>query len=215
MNNRCPAHVVDADGVPSPPACSRSTHVREEEISIPSLRRTLAPRADPSAESADESGLSAAFTAHGGELYGYARRALGDDGLAEEAVQETFVRAWRARRTFDPTLGGIRAWLFAIERRIIIDLSRKRAVRAPERLPIDLFPEADDLDVAMRGWIVEEALRRLRPEHRVVVVETYYRGATSAELAARLGIPDGTVRSRLFYALKALRLALDEVGWDR
>ena len=66
----------------------------------------------------------------------------------------------------------------------------------------------------MRGWLVEEALRRLRPEHRSVVVEIYYRGRPSSEVAALLGIPEGTVRSRLFYALKALRLALDEVGWE-
>jgi RNA polymerase sigma-70 factor, ECF subfamily len=196
---------------------SRPIREREEEISIPSFHRTATGLRDPatgSRESADESGLSAAFTAHGGELYGYARRVLGDSGLAEEAVQETFIRAWRARSRFDPSLGGIRAWLFAIERRIIIDLARKRTVRAPEKLPFDVPPEFDDLDAAMRGWIVEEALRRLRPEHRLVVVETYYRGTSSAELASRLGIPDGTVRSRLFYALKALRLALDEVGWD-
>jgi RNA polymerase sigma-70 factor (ECF subfamily) len=163
---------------------------------------------------ADEQGLTAAFTAHGGELFGYARRALGDTGLAEEAVQETFARAWRARERFDPSLGGIRAWLFAIERRIIIDLARKRAVRSIDRLPRERPEEDDSLEEAMRGWLVEEALRRLRPEHRTVVVEIYYRGRPSSEVATLLGIPEGTVRSRLFYALKALRLALDEVGWD-
>ena len=129
-------------------------------------------------------------------------------------MQETFARAWRARDRFDPSLGGIRAWLFAIERRIIIDLARKRAVRSVDRLPHEPPPEESDLDAAMRGWLVEEALRRLRPEHRTVVVEIYYRGRPSREVAAMLGIPEGTVRSRLFYALKALRLALDEVGWD-
>ena len=165
-------------------------------------------------ELADEPGLTAAFTAHGGELFGYARRSLGDAELAEEAVQETFVRAWRARDRFDPSLGGIRAWLFTIERRIIIDLARKRAVRSVDALPHDPPPAESELDVAMRGWLVEEALRRLRPEHRTVVVEIYYRGRPSSEVATALGIPEGTVRSRLFYALKALRLALDEVGWN-
>jgi RNA polymerase sigma-70 factor (ECF subfamily) len=165
-------------------------------------------------ELADERGLTAAFTAHGGELFGYARRSLGDAGLAEEAVQETFVRAWRARDRFDPSLGGIRAWLFAIERRIIIDLARKRAVRSIDRLPYERPTENTDLEEAMRGWLVEEALRRIRPEHRAVVVEIYFRGRPSSEVADLLGIPEGTVRSRLFYALKALRLALDEVGWD-
>ncbi len=165
-------------------------------------------------ELADEEGLTAAFAAYGGELFGYARRALGDAGLAEEAVQETFARAWRARDRFDPSLGGIRTWLFAIERRIIIDLARKRAVRSADRLSYEPPTEDSDLDQAMRGWLVEEALRRLRPEHRSVVVEIYYRGRPSSEVATLLGIPEGTVRSRLFYALKALRLALDEVGWE-
>ena len=170
--------------------------------------------ATPIGELADERGLTAAFTAHGGELFGYARRALGDSGLAEEAVQETFVRAWRARDRFDPTLGNIRAWLFAIERRIIIDLVRKRAVRSPDRLLRETPPEESDLEQAMRGWLVEEALRRLRPDHRSVVVEIYYRGRPCHEVAILLGIPEGTVRSRLFYALKALRLALEEIGWE-
>jgi len=165
-------------------------------------------------ELADQQGLTAAFTAHGGELFGYARRTLGDSGLAEEAVQETFARAWRARDRFDPTLGGIRAWLFAIERRIIIDLARKRAVRSPDRLLHEPPPEDGELEEAMRGWLVEEALRRLRPEHRSIVVEIYYRGRPSNEVAVLLGIPEGTVRSRLFYALKALRLALEEMEWD-
>ena len=166
------------------------------------------------AESADERGLTSAFRAHGGELYGYARRALGDQGLAEEAVQETFIRAWRARDRFDPALGAMRTWLFAIERRIVIDLAHKRAVRSTGELPHDLPTDGSELDDALRGWLVEEALRRLRPEHRTVVIEIYYRGRPSSEVARMLSIPEGTVRSRLFYALKALRLALDEVGWE-
>jgi RNA polymerase sigma-70 factor (ECF subfamily) len=61
---------------------------------------------------------------------------------------------------------------------------------------------------------VEEALRKLRPDHRDVLIETYYRARPYAEVAADLGIPVGTVKSRVFYALRALRLALDELGWD-
>ena len=60
-------------------------------------------------EAADEDGLHAAFVTHGGELFGFARRSLGDNGLAEEAVQETFMRAWRSRHRFDPGLGSLRA----------------------------------------------------------------------------------------------------------
>src|SRR6478735_2636217 len=70
-----------------------------------------------------------AYAAHSGELYGFATRSLGDAGLAEEAVQETFVRAWRAGERFDPGIGSLRTWLFAILRNVVIDMSRARAVR--------------------------------------------------------------------------------------
>lgn len=169
---------------------------------------------DAPPESADEAGLRGAFQAHGGELYGYARRSLGDSGLAEEAVQETFARAWRARDRFDPSLGAMRSWLFAIERRIVIDIARSRALRATDPMPEDVSVP-DDVEDAMLSWQVEEAIRRLRPEHRQVLIEIYYRGRRSRELATELAVPEGTVRSRLFYALRALRLVLEEMGWER
>jgi RNA polymerase sigma-70 factor (ECF subfamily) len=172
-------------------------------------------RATPVAEAADEGGLRAAFLAHSGVLYGYARRSLNDSGAAEEVVQETFIRAWRARDRFDPELGSLRTWLFAIERRIVIDHARSRALRQTSPLPPDIAQVGDDIEKALVGWQVEEALRRLRPEHRQVLVETYYRGRSGREVAIELGIPEGTVRSRLFYALQSLRLTLDEMGWDQ
>src|ERR1051326_1560789 len=76
-----------------------------------------------------DDGVRAVYAAHGPELYRFALRSLGDRGLAEEAVQETFVRAWRAADRFDDELGSLRTWLFAIVRNVVIDLSRARAVR--------------------------------------------------------------------------------------
>src|SRR5215813_15449960 len=70
-----------------------------------------------------------AYAAHAGELYGFALRSLDDSGLAEEAVQETFLRAWRAGERFDPQIGSLRTWLFAILRNVVIDLGRARSVR--------------------------------------------------------------------------------------
>jgi RNA polymerase sigma-70 factor, ECF subfamily len=166
-------------------------------------------------EAADEAGLRTAFLAHGGEMYGYARRSLGDAGAADEVVQETFLRAWRARDRFDANLGNLRTWLFAIERRVVIDQARARAIRQTDQLPVDLASTEDDVEKAMLGWQVEEAIRRLRPEHRHVLIETYYRGRVCRDVAHELGVPEGTVRSRLFYALRSLRLVLDEMGWDQ
>ncbi|MFN2607125.1 MAG: sigma-70 family RNA polymerase sigma factor [Acidimicrobiales bacterium] len=165
-----------------------------------------------------EAGVRAAYAAHGRELHGFALRSLSDPGLAEEAVQEAFVRAWRAADRFDPDLGSLRGWLFAILRNVIVDLARSRAVRPPGPLGAaaaerDVAVTDDDLDAALLSWQVEEGLRRLTDEHRVALVETYYRGRSSVDVAAELGIPVGTVRSRVYYGLRALRLALEEMGW--
>src|ERR1041384_5434356 len=72
-----------------------------------------------------------AYSAHAGELYGFAVRSLGDASMAEEAVQETFLRAWRAGDRFDPQIGSLRPWLFAILRNVVIDLGRARSSRPP------------------------------------------------------------------------------------
>jgi RNA polymerase sigma-70 factor (ECF subfamily) len=154
-----------------------------------------------------------AYAAHAGELYGFARRSLGDSGLAEEAVQETFLRAWQAGGRFDPELGSLRTWLFAILRNVVIDLSRARAARPGVSAG---SPEAvhEPLEKALLAWQVEEAMRRIGEQHRQVLIETYYRGRPHAEVAAQLGVPEGTVKSRVYYGLRALRNALEEMGYD-
>jgi RNA polymerase sigma-70 factor (ECF subfamily) len=165
-------------------------------------------------EVADTESLGTAYADYGGELLRYARRSLRDPQLAEEAVQETFVRAWRSRATFDHQIAPLRAWLFAIERRVVIDLATRRAGRPTDPIDEDLASPGDEIDVALVGFQVEEALRRLKSEHRDVLVRTYFGRCTGRELAQELGIPEGTVRSRLYYALRALRLTLDEMGWE-
>jgi RNA polymerase sigma-70 factor, ECF subfamily len=154
-----------------------------------------------------------AYAAHSGELYGFALRSLGDSGLAEEAVQETFVRAWRAGERFDPEIGSLRTWLFAILRNVVIDLGRARAVR-PRVAEGGIEPTVEPLEQALLSWQVEEAMRRLGDDHRRVLVETYYRGRPYAEVATELGIPEGTVKSRVYYGLRALRVVLEEMGYE-
>jgi RNA polymerase sigma-70 factor (ECF subfamily) len=156
--------------------------------------------------------MRTAINAFSGEMFGFAQRALGDRGLAEDAVQETFIRAWRATRRFDPALGSQRTWLFAILRNVIVDASRRRtAVPVVNRNDVAIEDQIDEL---LRSWIIEEALSRLTVEHRQVVVEVAYQGRPAVDLALELGVPESTVRTRLFYGLKALRLALDELGWN-
>jgi RNA polymerase sigma-70 factor, ECF subfamily len=164
-------------------------------------------------ESADAPGLEAAVGAHGGELFGFALRSLRDRGLAEDAVQETFVRAWRARARFDPAKGSMRSWLFAIERHVVIDLVRVRARHDQRRsfVPlVDVPSRGEEMERSTESWHIHEAIKRLRPAHRQVLVEIYYRQRTSAEVAHELAIPEGTVRSRLFYALQSLKSVLEE-----
>lgn len=163
----------------------------------------------------DDATIRAAYVSHGGELYRFALRSLREPSLAEDAVQEVFFRAWRSAERYDPYVASLRTWLFAIARNVVLDLLRARARRPPgTELNDDTVPATDDhSESVLRAWQVEEALRRLSHEHRTAIVETYYRGRRCAEVAADLGIPEGTLRSRLYYGLKALRLALEEIGW--
>ncbi|MFC9550360.1 sigma-70 family RNA polymerase sigma factor [Rhodococcus sp. NPDC056960] len=163
----------------------------------------------------DDSVLRAAYDDHGGELFALAYRSLGDRGRAEEAVQETFLRAWRGADRYDPERSTLRTWLYAICRNVVIDASRARASRPQvvgSELP-DLPVDERPLEQLLVGLQVEEALQRLSEQHRVVLVEVHLRDRSTAEVAAQLGVPVGTVRSRVYYGLKALGLVLEEMGW--
>jgi RNA polymerase sigma-70 factor (ECF subfamily) len=167
-------------------------------------------------EVADEAGLRDAFLSHGGELFGFARRSLNSTPNAEDVVQETFSRAWRSRARFDPTLGSLRTWLFTIERRVILDFSVRQAKHATVSLDQAREPASEDhVERAMLGWQMESALQRLDPEHRMIITEIYFNGRSGREVAEMFGLPEGTVRSRSFYALRMLRLLLEEGGWDQ
>ncbi len=183
----------------------------------PASEAALAPasavRAHPR-EAASESGLREAFLAHGSELLGFARRSLNGAATAEDVVQETFARAWRSRSRFDPSLGTLRTWLFAIERRVLIDTVARQAKHRAEPLDELGEPGAEDrIDAALVGWQLAAVLDKLDAPHRLVITELYFNGRTSREVASLFGIPEGTVRSRAFYALRSLRSLLDEVGW--
>jgi RNA polymerase sigma-70 factor (ECF subfamily) len=164
---------------------------------------------------ADEAGLRAAYLAHGSELLGFARRSLRGAPAAEDVVQETFARAWRSRRRFDPTLGSLRTWLFAIERRVLVDHVSREAKRRTEPLEDGEESSAEDrVDAALLSWQLSSVLERLDDDHRLVLAELYFNGRTSREVSTLFGIPEGTVRSRAFYALRTLRAHLEAVGWN-
>jgi len=151
--------------------------------------------------------------AYSGPLFSYAFRATGDRQRAEDLVQETLARAWERADRFDPARGSAGAWLFTIARNLLIDGWRADAAR-PRLAPLgetDVALGVDEVDRALEAWQMTEALRRISPEHRAVIVETYYGARSVAATADRLAIPEGTVKSRLYYGLRALRLVLEEL----
>ena len=160
-----------------------------------------------------EADVREAYAAHAGELYGFALRSLQDPGMAEEAVQDAFLRAWRAGDRFDPQIGSLRTWLFAILRNVVIDMGRARSNRP---VAVGEMPEQghEPFEDVLQSWQVEEALRRIGDQHRRVLVETYLLGRPYVEVAAELGVPEGTIKSRVYYGLRALRNALEELGYD-
>jgi RNA polymerase sigma-70 factor (ECF subfamily) len=168
-----------------------------------------------------DAALRAVYDAHGAELYRFARRSLGDSGLAEDAVQEAFVRAWRASASYDPARASQRTWLFAILRNVVIDIGRARRSRPPLASAADADDAgeprgkvADDgIERMLTVWEVEAALAELADDHRHVLVEVHWRGRPYAEVADELGIPEGTVKSRVYYGLRAMRGALEAQGW--
>ena len=164
----------------------------------------------------DETGdaMRALYALYGGELYGFTLNALGDRGAAEEIVQEVFLRAWRNADRYDPARAAVRTWLYQIARNAIIDWRRRASVR-PGRAQHEPPPEAESgasLEQAMLGWQVAAALERLTPEHRQMIRMAQFRGLTMREIAAHTGLPLGTVKSRTWYALRSLRLVLEEMG---
>lgn len=168
-----------------------------------------------SADDSDEAVVRAVYAEHGAALLRYALRLTGDRGHAEDLVQETVLRAWRHAAQLGRSDRPLRPWLFTVVANLAAD--RRRALRSRPaevggRLPVELAT-ADELDRAVQAWQVADALASLSAQHRTVLVETYYRGRSIAEASVTLGIPAGTVKSRSYYGLRALRLALQERGW--
>jgi RNA polymerase sigma-70 factor (ECF subfamily) len=159
--------------------------------------------------------LRVMFAEHGDALFGHALRLVsGDRQRAEDLVQETLLRAWRHPEALDPERGSVRAWLFTTARNLAIDSWRRRTVRVGEVIT-DTLPEPpsdDETDRTVESWLIAEALSRLSAPHRQVLVECFYQGRSVADAATRLGVPPGTVKSRTHYALRSLRLVLEEMG---
>lgn len=158
--------------------------------------------------------MRAIHDAHSQALLRYVLRLTrGDMPFAEDVVQESLLRLWRKPDVLQQRGEGVRAWLFTVARNQVID--DRRSARYSRELQTDTLPERpspDEVGPAFDKWILSDALMSLSLDHRVAVVRAYYLGQTVADIAAHEQIPEGTVKSRLHYALRALRIALQERG---
>jgi RNA polymerase sigma-70 factor (ECF subfamily) len=153
---------------------------------------------------------------YGRDLDNRARRLCGGDPeRARDLVQETVLRAWRKRKSAQgKTKAEIRSWVMTIAKNAAIDVARARWSRPAETGPavLDRIAAAGAEDRIVESHLVRQALAGLSEDHRAVIVLMFYRQASVAEAAALLGIPPGTVKSRTYYAVRNLRLILQEQG---
>lgn len=144
-------------------------------------------------------------------MLAYATRLLGDRAAAEDVVQEALIRAWRNPDVLTNGKGSTRGWLLTVVRNLVIDKVRARSARPQE---VDEDPEfhpavGDHADLVANSVTVRKALEGLSEDHRVVLEQLYLRGRSLGEAAAALGVPTGTVKSRSYYALRALRQLME------
>ena len=163
------------------------------------------------------------YQRYGRRLYVLGHQMLGDSTSAEELVQETFVRIWRSADRYDPAVAPPRAWILVLARRVGVDLQRRAAAR-PRRAahlrdaggsrtvdPLGDLPAEDELERSLIGLDVRDALQTLSDDHREVIELAYGRQLSQSEIARHLGIPIGTVKTRTYHALRAMREQLEEL----
>ncbi|MCV7340944.1 sigma-70 family RNA polymerase sigma factor [Mycobacterium haemophilum] len=163
--------------------------------------------------------MKALYDEHAAVLWRYALRLTGDASQAEDVVQETLLRAWQHPEVIGDTERSARAWIFTVARHMIIDDRRsarfRNVVGSIDEPGVPEQSSPDEVDAALDRLLIGDALAQLSAEHRAVIERSYYRGWTTAQIATDLGIAEGTVKSRLHYAVRALRLTLQELGVTR
>ncbi|MFF6816201.1 sigma-70 family RNA polymerase sigma factor [Streptomyces sp. NPDC012403] len=154
------------------------------------------------------------YDRYGPLLLRYAARLLdGDWHKAEDILQETAARAWKHAHYLGTRDELVRPWLFTVVRNLVIDHHRSRKLRPLELMPVEELDAAwETPETLLTLHVVLEALQELTEQQRTVITLMYYLECSVAQAAEHLGIPPGTVKSRAYYALRALRKALEERG---
>ena len=164
-----------------------------------------------------EAALSALYDRYARTVYGVGLKILGDRTLAEELVQDVFLKVWRSSRTFDSSRSSFSTWLYRVTRSAAIDLYRKRASRVrqvPDGAP-HIAAARDSsagpqevVDESWLSWRVSRALEALDAPHREVIELAYFGGLSQREVSERTGVPLGTVKTRTASAFRRLRREL-------
>jgi RNA polymerase sigma-70 factor (ECF subfamily) len=165
--------------------------------------------------SPDEELMTALYTEHYAVLLSFISRYVHDRHKAEDLVQETLLRAWRHIDHLDNEPGRTRSYLLTIARNVVTNAWRaeqRRPHLVADDVAVASVPSADNVDQLVEGWLVAEAIERLSADHQAVIRAMYFEGQSVADVARRLSVPEGTVKSRAYYAVRALRTAFEEMG---
>ena len=166
----------------------------------------------------DEDALAQLYDRYSRVAYGLALRIVRDQALAEDAVQEAFLTVWRTAGSFRSDRAKPSTWILTLVHRRAVDLVRREERRRAD--PLEAAPEPtgrgtdEEVDVRAKRQLVQEALRQLPDDQREALELAYYGGFTQSQLAERLGVPLGTIKSRMFGGLSRLRELLAEAGLE-
>jgi RNA polymerase sigma factor (sigma-70 family) len=184
------------------------------------MRRHLAHLSDEALVAlvarADESALAELYDRCGRMAYGLAFRIVRDDRLAEDAVQEAFMSVWRTAAAFRAERAKASTWILTLVHRRAVDLVRREERRRADPLDDASREAATNVSAEDSAWLgfererVQTALRELPDNQREALELAYYGGYSQSELAERLGVPLGTIKSRMFAGLTRMRELLDD-----
>lgn len=198
------ANKLSPQDVANAPSRSGTLLERGAPVRGDAKRRTMDKAINARFVAGDPNAVRHIYRAHGRALFGVAFRILGDRGLAEEAVQQALLQAWRAADRFDPARA-IAPWLTTITKRAAIDVYRREKRHRSDELGDHDSPVAGtSMESVWEVYQVRRAIEQLNPEEREVLMMTHYSGLTHEAAADQLNIPLGTVKSRSYRAYRKL-----------
>ncbi len=167
----------------------------------------------------DQTAMTALYARHHVRLYRYLARLTRNEAVAEELMNEVFLETWRKAGSYEGR-SSVSTWLFSIGHNRAISLMRKRGEAAlDEAATAQIADEEDTPEVALqkrgKADIMRACIERLSPDHRAIIDLVYYHDASVTEAAEIVGIPENTVKTRMFYARKKLAEMIREAGLDR